>query len=254
MNDLDAWQYVAIGLMFVWGGAVRSGLGFGGAALTLPLLLLVVDDPVVFLPVISIHLLVFGMATVGMRWRQVDVGYIRRTLPIIIPFKLAGVVGLLSLPATVLTGIVYLITLGYSLAYLFQVQVQSRSRAMDAVLLAMGGYISGTSLIGAPLIIAVYAKYVSREHLRETLFVLWILLVAMKLAAFVWTGTDLQLMHQSWLFPCALAGHLLGLRMHRYLLGVAPATFMRLIGAVLLLITLAGISSNLGGWLGGVSA
>ena len=34
MEGLDAWQYLLIALLFVWGGFVRSGLGFGGAVLT----------------------------------------------------------------------------------------------------------------------------------------------------------------------------------------------------------------------------
>ncbi|HBO13697.1 MAG TPA: permease, partial [Halieaceae bacterium] len=36
MADLAAWQYAAIAVLFVWSGFVRSGLGFGGAVLTLP--------------------------------------------------------------------------------------------------------------------------------------------------------------------------------------------------------------------------
>jgi uncharacterized membrane protein YfcA len=244
MNDLQIWQYVAIALMFVWGGFVRSGLGFGGAALTLPLLLLVVDSPVVFLPVIAIHLLAFGFATVGANLDHVDYRFLFRSLPVILPFKIAGVIGLLNLPADILTAIVYVVTFFYAVAYLRGVQFRSHSRAADLILLAAGGYISGTTLIGAPLIIAVYVKYVARENLRETLFVLWIVLVAIKLAAFAWTGTDMQLVHQLWLFPCALVGHLLGLKFHRRLLGVEPVAFLRIVGAALLAITLVGIGAS----------
>jgi uncharacterized protein len=238
VNDLVLWQYLAISLLFVWGGFVRSGLGFGGAALTLPLLLLVIDNPVIFLPVISIHLLVFGFLTVGTRIERVDYRFLLKTLPLILPFKLAGVIGLLNLPAQILTGIVYLVTLFYAFAYLFGVEFRSRNRLMDAVLLAVGGYISGTTLIGAPLMIAVYIKYVVREKLRETLFVLWIVLVVIKLAGFVVTQTDLQLIHQWWLFPCALIGHLLGLRFHERLLSVRPKAFLRVVGGALLVITI----------------
>ena len=57
MTEL-AWTQVAlIGLIFVWSGFVRSGLGFGGALFTLPFLLLIHNDPVFFLPIISLHLL-----------------------------------------------------------------------------------------------------------------------------------------------------------------------------------------------------
>ena len=60
MEHLLAWQYVLIGLIFVWSGFVRSGLGFGGAVLALPFLLLVLNKPLVFLPIIWIHLLFFS--------------------------------------------------------------------------------------------------------------------------------------------------------------------------------------------------
>jgi uncharacterized membrane protein YfcA len=53
-----------IALLFVWGGFVRSGLGFGGAVLTLPFLLMIRDEPLLFLPIISVHLLLFSGLTV----------------------------------------------------------------------------------------------------------------------------------------------------------------------------------------------
>ena len=60
MESLAWYQYAAIGLIFVWSGFVRSGLGFGGAVLALPFLLLIVNDPLVFLPVIAAHLIFFS--------------------------------------------------------------------------------------------------------------------------------------------------------------------------------------------------
>ena len=50
MSDLLPFQYLLIGLIFVWSGFVRSGLGFGGAVLSLPFLLLVHNAPLVYLP------------------------------------------------------------------------------------------------------------------------------------------------------------------------------------------------------------
>ncbi len=46
------WQLIAIGACFIWSGFVRSGLGFGGAALTLPMLLIIHNDPLLYLPAI----------------------------------------------------------------------------------------------------------------------------------------------------------------------------------------------------------
>ena len=61
MVDLSWVQYALIGLVFIWSGFVRSGLGFGGAVLSLPFLLLIDNNPLVYLPIISVHLLVFSI-------------------------------------------------------------------------------------------------------------------------------------------------------------------------------------------------
>ena len=68
MEGLESWQYATIAVLFVWSGFVRSGLGFGGAVLTLPFLLMVYNAPLVFLPIISVHLLFFSLLTVLRRW------------------------------------------------------------------------------------------------------------------------------------------------------------------------------------------
>ena len=70
MADLAFYQYILIGLIFIWSGFVRSGLGFGGAVLSLPFLLLVVDEPLIFLPLIAVHLLVFSSLTIWLNNRR----------------------------------------------------------------------------------------------------------------------------------------------------------------------------------------
>ena len=57
--ELAGWQVIAIGLSFVLSGFVRSGLGFGGAALSLPLLLMIYNEPLFYLPALGWHLLFF---------------------------------------------------------------------------------------------------------------------------------------------------------------------------------------------------
>ena len=64
MIDLSWLQLGIIAIIFVWSGFVRSGLGFGGALFTLPFLLLIHNDPLFFLPIISLHLLFFAGLTV----------------------------------------------------------------------------------------------------------------------------------------------------------------------------------------------
>lgn len=251
MLDLLWWQYLLIGLTFIWSGFVRTGLGFGGAVLALPFLLLVVDDPLVFLPVISIHLLVFSSWNAWQGHRNshqganIDWVYLKRSLKIMIIPKLIGVFGLLTLPNEVMSMIIFGIVTVYSVGYILNKPFKSTRPWMDNLFLMLGGYVSGTSLISAPLVIAVYSTHVARHQLRDTLFVLWFILVVIKMASFVIAGVDLQLIHQIWLFPCALIGHFLGVRLHAYLQQTDAQKFYQILGSVLLVISLIGITRTL---------
>ncbi|MFT5032592.1 MAG: putative membrane protein YfcA [Bacteroidia bacterium] len=251
MHDLQTYQYALIGLIFVWSGFVRSGLGFGGAVLSLPFLLLVHNDVLVFLPLISVHLLVFSFITVAQNNRNpsaggtVDWRYLRYLLAIMIVPKLIGVFGLVTLPAKVLSGVIFSIVLVYSLSYIFNRPFKSNSRFIDTLFLLLGGYISGTSLIGAPLIIAVAAQHLAKTQLRDTLFVLWFVLVTIKMAAFVYFDVDLQLIHHLWLLPCAAIGHVIGLRFHDHMLEADTPVFFRVLGSTLLAISLLGLTRAL---------
>ena len=165
MYDLQLWQYIATALIFVWTGFVRSGLGFGGAALGLPLMLLVIDDPLIWLPLIGIHLLFFSSITVFKRLADVDWPFLKKSLSIMIIPKLVGVFGLLTLPTEWLVIFVYAVTLFYGGCYLFKYQISSNNRWVDATLLVLGAYIAGVSLTGAPLIVAVFMhREIGRAH------------------------------------------------------------------------------------------
>ncbi|MEQ8514207.1 MAG: sulfite exporter TauE/SafE family protein [Chromatocurvus sp.] len=259
MADLQTWQYVCIGLLFIWSGFVRSGLGFGGAVLTLPFLLMVVNAPLVFLPLISVHLLFFSALTIALaHWKlrrtaAVDPGgdapsgtvnraFLRYALPLMLVPKLLGVAGVITLPANVVSGFIFTLVSVYAISYILNRPFRSRSRRVDALFMMIGGYISGTSLIAAPLVVPVAASRVPPEQLRDTLFVLWFILVGIKLIAFVLSGVDLQWVHHLWLLPCAAAGHVLGLRFHRYTLRAETAVFFRVLGVGLLTVSLAGLT------------
>jgi hypothetical protein len=117
VSELSSWEYIAFGLIFLWSGFVRSGLGFGGAALALPLLLLLVDNPFSVLLFLSFQLLVFGAVSVITRLDYVDWHYLVRSLRWLLPFTIAGVVGLLNLPGTLLSTIVYAVSAVYAVSY-----------------------------------------------------------------------------------------------------------------------------------------
>ncbi len=255
MAGLEIWQYLLIGLIFVWSGFVRTSLGFGGAVLSLPFLLLVHDQPLVFLPIIAVHLLIFSSWIAWRGHRQlvvengggqpaesnIDWGYLLRAMKVMIVPKLVGVVGLLTLPGDIMTAIIFVIVMVYAVGYVLDRPFRSRNRWVDALLLALGGYVSGTSLIGAPLIVAVFATHVAAHQLRDTLFVLWFILVLIKMTSFVIAGVDLQLVHQLWLLPCALVGHLLGEHAHRYMVEGRANLYFRVLGAVLILVSVVGL-------------
>ena len=91
-------EIALVGLIFIWAGFVRSGLGFGGAALGLPLLLFLDNRPVYWLPIIGAHLLFFSGLTLRTRLHNVDWTTLKRSSVYILPTAIIGVLGLLNLP------------------------------------------------------------------------------------------------------------------------------------------------------------
>ncbi len=81
----------------------------------------------------------------------------------------------------------------------------------------------------------------NQNELRNTLFVLWWILTSIKLISFVIVGVDLQLIHHAWLLPCAFVGHILGDRMHSYLVKQETPAFYRVLGVALVIVSLTGL-------------
>lgn len=244
MDNLATFQYIIIGLLFVWGGFVRSGLGFGGAVLTLPFLLLVVNEPLVFLPVVAVHLLFFSALTVAQNLQSgptVNWQFIKYALVLMIVPKMIGVFGVITLPADIISGFIFTLVSVYAITYILDRPFKSNNRYIDAFFMMLGGYVSGTSLIAAPLVVPVAASHMEKHQLRDTLFVLWFILVAIKLTAFVYVGVDMQWKHHLWLLPCAAVGHVIGLRFHEYTLRAETKVFFRVIGVGLLTVSLVGL-------------
>ena len=235
-EDFSVVDIILTGLLFMWAGFVRSGLGFGGAALGLPFMLLIYDQPVYWLPIIGAHLLFFTSLTLRTRMDNIDWPFLRKSLHYILPPALIGVFGLLNLPNLWVVTFIYGITLIYAFMWLFDKQFHSDNIWIDRLLLVFGGYIAGTSLTGAPLMVAVYVRNVSLTQLRNTLFVLWFILVAIKMAAFASLGVDLNFLTALALLPVAAVGHLIGLKTHDMILR-NDVLFKRVIGAMLVVVS-----------------
>jgi uncharacterized membrane protein YfcA len=254
MEQLAPLQLALIGLVFVWSGFVRSGLGFGGSVLALPFLLLIHNDPVLFLPLIAVHLLIFSSWMAFNNYRNLNRGrarqdnvstvdwrYLKIGLMIMIVPKLIGVFGLLTMPPKLMTSIIFLVVIIYAVGYVINRPFKSNNQYLDAFFLILGGYVSGTSLIGAPLIVAVFSSHVAKEKLRDTLFVLWFILVLIKVTAFGLAGVDFQWIHHLWLLPLVTIGHILGQMLHSKLVNASTPIFYRVVGSALLIISIFGL-------------
>ena len=233
-------ELLMIAIIFTWIGFVRTGLGFGGAVLGLPILMLIGGSPIDWLPIIGIHLLFFSSITLSNSLRQVDWQYLKKSLPWILPAKIIGVIGLLSLPPNVMTVIVYLITILYSLTWINNSQIISKKTWVNNLLLFFGGYLSGTSLMGGVLLVAVYMNHIDLKKLRNTLFVLWFFLVSIKMVAFMAVGVYIDWRFSLMLIPVAALGHFIGLRMHERMIK-SDAKFKRWMGGVLILVCMVGL-------------
>ena len=239
-----SFEIIFISLIFVWIGFVRTGLGFGGAVLGLPLLMLVGGSPIDWLPIIGIHLLFFSGIALARSLNTIDWSYLKRSLPWILPAKIIGVIGLISLPPIVMTLIVYSITSFYALTWMLNYNIASREGWVSRLLLILGGYISGTSLNGAPLLVAVYMQNIDVKRLRNTLFVLWFLLVTIKMSAFLIVDVYINWQFSLMLIPVAALGHFVGLKVHDRIIE-NDTQFKRWMGSVLILICIVGLSKVL---------
>ena len=238
--DFNTTQLLFTGLLFIWTGFVRSGLGFGGAALGLPLMLFLYDQPLFWLPIIGTHLLFFSSLTLRTRMNNVDWPYLRYAALIVIPTTLVGVFGLITLPTEWLLIFIYSVALAYGFMWLLNLSINSRKNWSDVLLLSLGGYVAGTSLTGGPLMVAVVMKNVTADQLRNTLYVLWFTIVTIKMSTFVMLGIELHLLTALTLLPVAAIGHFIGLKFHNAILE-NDQLFKQVIGGVLALISGLGL-------------
>ena len=88
-------------------------------------------------------------------------------------------------------------------------------------------------------------QWLSKEKLRDTVFVLWFILVSIKMSAFAIARIDLQLENQWWLLPAAAIGHFIGDKFHQRLLEMDTGIFYRLLGFALFVTSIIGLLKSL---------
>lgn len=223
---------------------MRTGLGFGGAALGLPFMLMIEQNLLYWLPIIGIHLLFFSSLTLSKALKQVDWDYLKRSLGWILPPTLLGVFGLISLPISWLVIFVYSVTIFYAIIWMLDKAIHSENSWVDRVLLVLGGYVAGTSLTGAPLMVAVFTRHVAIKQLRNTLFVLWFILVSIKMTAFVALEVKIYWQTALLLIPIAAIGHVAGLKAHEVIVNNSKL-FKKVMGSMLLVVSSIGLVMTL---------
>ena len=137
--------------------------------------------------------------------------------------------------------VVYSITSFYAVTWIINRNIASKKNWVNRLLLIMGGYVSGTSLMGGALLVAVYAANIEVTKLRNTLFVLWFIIVSIKMAAFLFVGVYIDWKFSLMLIPVAGLGHIIGLKVHDQLIK-NDAKFKRWIGGALLLVCIIGLT------------
>ncbi len=240
--NLDSFDLFLVGLIFIWTGFVRSGLGFGGGALGLPLMLFIYDKPIFWLPIIGFQLLFFSTLTLRSRLNHVDWSFLLRSYIFILPAAFVGVFGLLTLPNNWLILFIYSITLFYAFMWLINLNLQSNNKWLDKFFLTLGGYVAGTSLTGAPLMVAVFMRHVNPKQLRNTLFALWFTLVIIKILTLATVKVDLHFYSALLLLPISAIGHVIGLKAHEYILQ-NNLLFKQIVGGILTVISVIGLLS-----------
>jgi hypothetical protein len=88
--------------------------------------------------------------------------------------------------------------------------------------------------------VAVYMRHVSKYKLRDTLFVLWFILVSIKMTTFIALSVDLHFLAALTLLPIAAIGHLLGLKAHNAIMR-NDLLFKRWIGGGLIAVSVLGL-------------
>lgn len=123
---------------------------------------------------------------------------------------------------------------------MFDKAIQSDNNWVDRTLLVFGGYVAGTSLTGAPLMVAVFARHIAANLLRNTLFVLWFILVSIKMSTFVILDVTIHWHTALMLIPIAAIGHIAGLKAHDYILHNSTL-FKKVMGGMLLVVSSIGL-------------
>ena len=95
------------------------------------------------------------------------------------------------------------------------------------------------------MIVAVAMKRISPPEFRQTLFVLWIFLVMIKMIAFWIANVPIYYLVALYLLPFAWLGNNIGNKLHQRIVTKDTSKIQQLIGILLLFSSILGLSNAL---------
>ena len=227
---------LAAGLVFA--GYLLFGItGFGASFVTVPVLSHSLPLPYL----LSLSTLLDFWAALALSWRhRRDVAYaeLARMLPFTLAGSAAGLALLVSLPRAVIMGALGLFVVGNSL---WSLRAQRSTAPVHRAWAVPAGLVGGVfgSLFGVggpPQVIYITRRLGDSPRLRPTIAMTVALSVGVRVIVFSVAGLMLRtdvLVAFLCLFPVALAGLVIGNRVH---LALSPAQVLRVVNAFLMIV------------------
>ncbi|MEZ4869922.1 MAG: sulfite exporter TauE/SafE family protein [Caldilineaceae bacterium] len=234
---IASWELFAFGSLVVFGAFfVRSLTGFGSALISIPLLALVFDLPLV-VPLEAVLELAVTLLLFAQIYRAVDWPTLLPMMVGVTVGALAGVYLLTNVSSALLKQVLGVLILGYAL-YLWlrheQMAQQRQHRPVWALAAGgIGGIIGGTvGTSGPPYVMYLAYRLHDKGVLRATLTALFGFDGLWRIGVFAYHGllTPATLWSALWLLPALTAGAILGHYAH---LNVSQQRFTQVMALIL---------------------
>jgi uncharacterized membrane protein YfcA len=247
IGEFALWQSLLFGFGVILAFAVRSGAGFGGGVVAVPVLALAAPLQMV-VPVSSMLNIVSGLAQGTRQWAFVDWREMRRLLPCALIGVLTGIWLLAKVdpkPLSRAFGVFIIVYAIYMMVMGGRAPMipQRWLMLVAAVASFFGGFIGSVFGGAAGPVFAIYLQsvHLERDPFRATMTALMIILGGTRVVGFILAGmyTDKVLMLLAWSIPLVFAGAYIGTRVVQRLdqrrFGIGVACVLLASGAILVL-------------------
>ena len=239
---------VAIGCVLVLAFAVETELGFGAALITVALGSFIVTDLGELLPMIVPLNLVLSTYLVSRYHQHIDKRFLfTRLLPLMALGMPVGLYVFSAFDSSLLKRIFGIFVVSVAALELYRMQKSGKpapvSTAAEVTLLVLGGVVHGAFSTGGPMAVYVTGRVLHDKSVyRATLSSLWLVLGAMLLGTYVWTGrvTTESLGSTAIVSPGIIVGMVLG----EYLFRKVPVEAFRRVVFIALLLSGAALAAR----------